>query len=180
MSTRAPYPLAFHTLSGLLASRKSETTPNIECGHSVLKDYDVQSFQFQSFHSRRAGGEYGLEDWGALEGPQDGRPLLKIGGGCFWVGRLSPVPLGDCEGSLCSKWRAERPEDGTERVAGDAGMATGARVVAGEGSRSSNAKLESEGSGRGNTRKAWGSDRGGRATLWVAWIQFRRSERPLL
>ena len=49
-----------------------------------------------------------------------------MGGGCFWCGRLPPLPPDDCQESLRPNRRTGRPEDGTERVAGAEGMAIGA------------------------------------------------------
>ena len=109
--------------------------------------------------------EYGLEGWETLDGPPDETPFWEMGESCFSGGGLSPLPLGDCEGAFFSGRRAERLKDGTQRVAGDAGIATGARAVADGGSLSSNAKLESEGPGSGNTPTTCGSIRGGNATL---------------
>ena len=152
VNARAPYSLRFHMLSKIPPSRNSQFT------------ISNPSNSNHSIHGEQ-GRSTVWKDWAALEGPPDERPLSKMGGGCFLCGRLPPLPLGDCEGSLCSKRRAEHPEDGAERVAGDPGMATGARLVAVRGSRSSNAKLESEESGRCNARKAWRSNKGCSATL---------------
>ena len=86
----------------------------------------------------------------------------------MWGGRVFPLPLEGREGALFSTGRTERPEDGMGRVAGDAGMATGARLAAEGGSRPVKAKLVSEGSVRGKIRGTWGPDDGGNATKWVA------------
>ena len=118
------------------------------------------------FTTRRGGIRPG--ELGRFGGTIGGATFLGNRGGLFLERAGIPLATGGCEGSFFSKVRAERPDDGTERVAGDAGMATGARLAAEGGSRPFKAELVSKGSVRGNMRGTLESNEGGNATLWVA------------
>ena len=105
-----------------------------------------------SIHSIRG---YGREGWCDLDRGGPGRPFCKTRGGRSRGERVPPLPLDDCEGSLFPEGRPECPENWTEKVAGDGGMAIDARAEAEGSLRSASAKLASKGSGRDKPHTAW-------------------------